>query len=378
MILINPLLCNLVKNTTILRMMELLCLISILITEYKLYRMKCLKQFHSYESFLYGALGIISVGIIIRGNWPNTPNNFALHVLTTPVYLLPFIIVPLPNKKYFAELIQLFYKLSLWVIPLWLINISDLVQDSFHGESIGSYLPFISAFLLGLGAFFNRRQRTLNVILWLIFLLLMILNARRNVSFSLLVYAAIAYIFSMLTYIKKNKAKFILNMFGTVFIMLVLLLLVDSFTSGIFKRLANRANEDTRSGVEELFFADFASSPVSDWIFGRGMDGGYYQIVKNEETGETTDNRTVIETGYLHMVLKGGVAYDIIIVLIMLLSIKRGYEQNNRTCSFIATILCTYFIDLYTTNPIGLFYVRSILFWFCISITSEKVLVRQK
>lgn len=372
MLLLGPLLNKFISNTTILRSVELLCFILILAMEYKLYKNKCLKSFHSYEKLLYGSLLIVSIGIIVRGEWPDSPKDWWLHFLQTPMYFLPFIIVSLKNRIYIVELIRMFYKISLLVIPLWLINYTDLVQDDFKGEGIGSYLPFISAFMLGLGTFFNRRQRILNIVLWTIYFILMMLNGRRNVSFSLLIYAFIAYIFLTLAEMKKNKLKFVFTILMSVFVIIILLLSIDSLTSGIFDRMANRANEDTRSGVEELFFADFVTSPPSEWIWGRGMDGGYYQIVINEETGESTDNRTVIETGYLNMILKGGITYTLCVILIMILAIKRGYTQNNKIDAFIATILCTYFIDLYTTNPVTIFNVRSILFWFCVSVISEK------
>lgn len=374
MILINPLLNKFVSNTTILRSMEILCYAGILFYEYKLYRNHSLKSFHSYEKWLYTLLFFISVSIIVRGNWPNSPKDFALHVLSTPKYLLPFIIASLPNAKYFNHIIALFYKISLWVIPLWIINVTELVQiGTSRGESIGSLLPFISAFLLGFGGFFSKRQRMLNIIIWAVFFLLMMLNARRNVAFSLLLYAFIAYVFSIIANMKRNIVKSVLIMLISVLIGLFLVLKMDTISSGLFKNMSNRFSEDTRSGVEELFFADFANAPITDWIFGRGMDGGYYQIMVNEETGEINDNRTVIETGYLNMMLRGGLVYDVVIVLIMLLAIKRGYSKRNRMCLFLTTILLTYFIDLYTTNPVCAFSVRSILFWFCISVLSNNV-----
>lgn len=374
MILINPLLNKFVPNTTILRSMEILCYAGILFYEYKLYKNNSLRSFHSYEKLIYILLFLISAGIVIRGNWPNSPKDFVLHILTTPRYLLPFIIVSLPNAKYFSQIIPLFYKISLWVIPLWIINFTDLVQiGTSRGEGIGSLLPFISAFLLGLGCFFNKRQRMLNILLWAVFFLLMMLNARRNVAFSLLLYAFIAYVFSITTNMKKNMAKSILTILASVFIGLLLMLKMDTLSSGLFKNMSNRVSEDTRSGVEELFFADFTNAPTTDWIFGRGMDGGYYQIMRDEETGEINDNRTVIETGYLNMILKGGLVYVVVIILIMLLAIGRGYGKRNRICSFLAAILLTYFIDLYTTNPVCIFSVRSILFWFCISVLSNNV-----
>ncbi len=371
MILINPLLKDFIKVTTVLRSMELFCFIAILLTEYKLYRCGCLKKFRSYEKWLYALLAIISAITVIRGQWPASPKDFGLHVLSTPMYLLPFVIVPLPNEKYFREIIKTFYAASLFVIPLWLLNLSDLVQIHYEAEAIGSSLPFISAFLVGLGAFFTDRQKKVNIALWLIYFLLMMLNARRNVSFSLLLYVFIAYLFSVFGTFKKNSLKLFLSVLGSALIVLSLLLSMDTLTSGIFKSMADRAKEDTRSGVEELFFADFAKSPASDWIFGRGMDGGYYQVGVNEETGEISDSRKGIETGYLNMMLKGGIAYDTLIILIMLLAIKRGYARKDKTFSFIATILLTYFIDMYTTNPVCTFSVRSILFWFSISVLSS-------
>lgn len=374
MILINPLLNIFVSNTTILRSMEILCYAGMLFYEYKLYKNNCLRPLHLYEKLLYILLFLISVGIVIRGNWPNSPKDFALHILTTPKYLLPFIIVLLPNAKYFNQIIVLFYKISFWVIPLWIINITDLVQlGTFHGEGIGAYLPFISAFLLGLGYFFSKRQRKLNVIIWAVYFLLMMLNARRNVSFTLLLYAFIAYVFSIAANMKRNIVKSVLTILVSVLIGLFLLLEMDTLSSGLFKNMSNRISENSRSGVENLFIADFTNAPITDWIFGRGMDGGYYQIMIDEETGEINDNRTIIETGYLNMMLKGGIVYDAIIILIMMLAVKRGYSKGNRIYSFLATILLTYFIDLYTTNPVCIFSVRSIVFWFCISVLSDKV-----
>lgn len=369
MILINPLLNNFIKVTTILRSAELLCFSGIFYYEYKLYKSKSLRHLSGFEKFLFGLLFIVSIGIILRGNWPTSPKDFILHLLTTPTYLLPFIILRLPNEKYFKELLRLFFKISLWVIPLWIINISDLVQiGTYKAENIGSYLPFISAFLLGLSTYLNKNQRYINILIWTIYFILMMLNARRNVSFTLLLYAAIAYFFTSLSSLKKNVTKTVIIYLFSILTGLILLLNFNSLASGVFNNMANRASEDTRSGVEELFFIDFSNAPISDWIFGRGMDGSYYQPMLNEETGEINDNRNSIETGYLNMILKGGIIYDVVIILIILLAIKRGFTKRYFVYKYISIILFTYFIDLYTTNPVCIFSVRSIMFWLCISI----------
>lgn len=373
MLLIDPLLSKFIPITTILRSIELLCFMGVFFYEYKLYKNGCLRKFYRYEKILYIFLFLISIGIIFRGNWPGNPKEFVLHSFKTSLYLLPFFITPLPNNKYCGDILRLFFKVSLFVIPLWIINFGDLVQiGTYKAEGIGTYLPFLSAFLLGTCTFLGKKQRKVNLIIWGIYFLLMMLNARRNVSFSLLLYAFIAFMFSIIELLKKNKIMFFFAVVIATLTGIVLFLNMETLMSGLFKNMAGRMNEDSRSGVEEWFFADFASSPETDWFFGRGMDGGYYQLVTDELTGETTDNRQVIETGYLNMILKGGIVYDIVIVLIMLLAIRRGFAHNERIFIYMTIILCTYFIDLYTTNPVCTFSVRSILFWFMISILSEK------
>ena len=298
MILINPLLSKIITITTVLRSAELFCYIGIFYYEYKLYKGGCLRSLAGYEKFLFVLLFAISIGIIFRGQWPTSPKDFMLHILTTPTYLLPFIILKLPNEKYFKELLRLFFKISLLVIPLWIMNYSDLIQvGTYKAEGIGSYLPFISAFLLGLSAYFTKRQRNINIVIWATFFMLMMMNARRNVSFSLLLYAVIAYVLISLSSLKKNTAKTIIIYLFSILTGLILLLNFDSLTSGVFNNMANRAHEDTRSGVEELFFMDFSNAPVSDWVFGRGMDGSYYQPMRNEETGE------IIAVSYTHLTL---------------------------------------------------------------------------
>ena len=153
---------------------------------------------------------------------------------------------------------------------------------------------------------------------------------------------------------------------------------LDRLASGTFSNMAHRAKQDTRSGVEELFFLDFYNSPVEDWIFGRGMDGGYRQPVVNEATGEVSEMRSGIETGYLHMLLKGGILYIVLVLLLMFYALSKGFKSKHKKCIYISLILSTYLIDMYTTNPVCTYSVRSIIFWFCISVLLENVIIQKK
>lgn len=371
LILIDPLLKNFISNTTFLRSCELICYIIIMFSEWKLYLRKGLVWPRGGTLFLYVLLSAIMIGIIVRGNWDGlSMKDVLLKVVSqTKGWILPIILMPLPNRKYFSLIIKILYKASLFIVPLWFFSMSELVPGTYKGEHIGAFLGFFSAFLLGLPAFFSKRQRYVTIIIWSVYFLLMMLNARRNASFTLAIYAFIAYLFSILHNIKKYPVKYFIICCCSILALLIVYLNLDSLTSGIFSNMSKRASENTRSGVEELFFLDFANSPVEDWIWGRGMDGGYYQEVVNEDTGEISDKRQGIETGYLTMMLKGGLAYDVVVVLMMLAALHGVFRKDNDIIiKYISVILITYFLDMYTTNPVVDYGVRSILFWFIISV----------
>ena len=381
-ILINPLLNNFISNTTILRGCELICLFIVLYYEICLYRFNGLKYITRNMYPLFILLLFISLGIIVRGDWPSSIKDIGLHLLyPTLIYLIPFFILPLPNYRYFRDIIFLFFKISLWVIPIWLLNLSDLIQTgptAYMTERIGEFLPFFCAFFLGLLSFFSKKQKYVIFLLWGIFFILMLLNARRNVSFSLALYAFIAYLFSIWSELKKNPIKFVLIILGSILAIQVLLLNFEKLTIGTFKNMAGRASEDTRSGVEEIFFLDFMNSPIEDWIWGRGLDGAYAQTVVNAETGEISDSRSVIETGYLHMMMKGGIVYDLLILSFLIIASRKALNQRDNNLKYIGFILLTYLIDMYSTNPVCDYSVRSILFWFIVSLCMQTALYTSK
>lgn len=374
-LIVDPLLCKFISTTTVLRSIEILCLICVFYYEFNLFKRFGNKYLNKTVYPLIWLFFMVSLFIIYRGKWALSIKDIGLHILSpTLIYILPFLILPLPNYKYRFEILHVFYYSSLFVIPIWLLNINNLVQfgpTAYMAESIGENLPFFSAFLLGFFKCFNKRQKFVTILIWAFFLLLMLINARRNVSFTLALYAFIAYIFSIQDQMKKNPVKFLIIFFVSILGLLIVINYFNDLTSSIFKNIASRASEDTRSGVERLFFLDFMNSPIEDWIFGRGMDGTYAQMSVNPETGETTYERPVIETGYLHMLMKGGVIYDILILSFLFITVSKSFKINRRNSKYMAFILLTYLIDMYTTNPVCVFSVRSIIFWFCVSVLSN-------
>lgn len=374
LICISAFLTSYVLSTTI-RSIELLTLTYIFYNEYKLWKMRRLYIAGGITKFSLILLFFVLIGIIVRGDWNQSGHYFFLKILDKGgflAYILPIILIPLPNANHLDIAKKIFYIGALLSIPLWIMNLGHLVQDDYLGEGVGNYLPFFAAFLLGF-PYVNKRRRKICFIIWAIYLVLMLLNARRNMVFSLGSFGLIAfYSCNFSRFAKKRFHTIVMTIVAFLFSVLFIASNIDVLSEKVFSKFSNRVNEDTRSGVEELFLADFAASPTEDWIFGRGLDGGYYQEMRNVDTGELNTNRLGIETGYLNNMLKGGVIYDFLIVLIMFICLFRSIKIKNIYSVYLRWVFLLFFIDLYATVLMGTFGVKSVLFWFCVSIALSK------
>ena len=361
--------------STVIRSIELLCLMTVLFYDYKLWRMGSLSMPKGGAKFALTVLFILNIGIIARGDWDLTWHYLFLKLLSKQgflAYILPFVIVPLPNTRHLDLIKGVFFVGALLAIPLWIMNADLLVQDGFAGEGVGSYLPFFAALLLGF-PFVKKSRRKVCFLIWGVYIVLMLLNARRNMVFSLACYGTIAYYCCNFSRFAQNRARSVfIALFASVMAFLFVASNITYLSDTVFNRFSKRMNEDSRSGVEELFLADFATSPTEDWIFGRGIDGGYYQEMRDEDTGEVDTNRLGIETGYLNNVLKGGVFYAAFIVIVMLVCLIRSIKVKNIYSVYLRWVFLLFFIDLYATVLMGAFSVKSIIFWFCVSIALSR------
>lgn len=310
--------------------------------------------------------------ILIRGNYDLPLKELSLKITSpyTLYYFLPLLAF-FPLRKHFRQLLKLFFYFSLISIPIWLLNINHLVvqMDSdnlFIGESIGQYLPFFSAFLLLFIKEFSKPKQKLIWLVFIIYFVLMILNARRNIILSFSLYFIGFLIFSNKINITKpqNVLFLICLSFGIIFAFNSPDLLEKYFPL-IFKR----GFENSRTGVEEFFIVDYLGWDNLTRLIGKGLDGSYYQPIIDPDTGNIiTDQRLGIETGYLDMILKGGIIYDVLILLTILYSIIiaiRSKDSISRRCAY---VLFLSLIDMYSTSLLGSLKVKSLLFWICIGL----------
>lgn len=313
--------------------------------------------------------------IICRGDWNLSPMDLAANFVNPDgflIYLLPIIILPLPSAKNERTIFRVLFYLSLLVLPLWLLNYDRLLiagdKYSYQSESIGMWLPFVSAFLLPMRGVLSRRERLVNLAVFIIYFILMLINARRNICLSFALFSIISCISVVGRFSRKHY--FSTKLIYSVLVCLVIMVAVCAkpLLNGPFSFLKERGLENSRSSVEAIFIADMISSPISDWVFGRGMDGTYEQLVIDNSTGDVREDRRNIETGYLNMLLKGGIVYILFVLIFLVISTIIFFKQRTPSSNYFAAVLLVYVIDMYTSSPITLFYPRSILFWLLVSI----------
>lgn len=374
-ILIDPLLNLLISSTTVLRFLELVVFCSILYFEYGFLKKYGVYHYKRRVLFWIIILGLNGLSIVLRGQF----SGFKESVLTIigPLgvlpYLLPFLILFLPNAKYFKTILNVFFYSCLASLPLWILSLFDggLIREAYHGESIGAYFPFFAAFLLGFINSFKMEKRLVIVGVFSIYLLLMILNARRNVILSMFLFAFFAYCSYIVKYARKRSRKLIKILAISIALGIAVVVSFPRLASGLLSNLFERGMENTRSRVELSFLADLATSPVSDTVFGRGMDGKYSCFFVDDVTGDPETDRNVVETEYLNLVLKGGIIQVFIVLALLITATISAFRTKGRQAKYLGLVLVIYIVSLYTSTPISRFGVPAIIFWLCVSTTLQ-------
>lgn len=137
---------------------------------------------------------------------------------------------------------------------------------------------------------------------------------------------------------------------------------------GWFNTISKRGNEDTRSNVEDCFYEDFE---FMDWLIGRGFDGRYF-CPNIDDSYEVVGYRPMIETDYLNIILKSGSIYLVLLLLIMIPAIFKGFFQSKNVLSKAASFwILFWIICLYPANVFG-FSMHYLTVWLAVAICYSK------
>lgn len=301
--------------------------------------------------------------------------------------IIPFVILAFPcnyqfDFKYLCRSMWLmcilylcYYPFAFWSMTHYSWSFEQAVGTEW-GEA-GTYGDFITNSTMGIASltpvvimvyfkkYLNPKRWKWFLIAYVGSILIQAFLARRGGLVISLMYLVLAW--GMYVLKDKRTSKFKMVLLAVIVIGLCFLLFTN-MSDSFFSTLTERGDEDTRSGVEESFYADMKLQ--TDWIFGRGWFGNYYDPIFHLY-------RKGVETGFLTLILRGGFLYLIPYVMILILTSFNGlFRSNNLFCKSFAIMCLMQLISLY---PFGwpAFNFFHFIIWIGIGICNSKTILKQ-
>lgn len=326
---------------------------------------------NSYLKFIFPVYFLWVILIIMRGI--HLDFQSVMYMLLIPDYGVLFYFVPLlilfpQNLNFYKKVFDVIIIFGIFFFICDALFLRELLtrarQNKDVIETLAWYLALPSGFILLTYKYHSTTRKIFALGVVIIALLFSIYQARRGLSFIL----ASTLIFSFFTYLFSTKQTILVIYLSALLISLGSLYATSIYNinnNKLFNFIAQRGEEDTRTGVELYFYNDMHTK---DWIIGRGINGEYYC----PDIDLDTDYRSLIETGYLQIILKGGLVRLILYLLILLPAVILGLFFSNNLLSKAASIwILITLISLYPAT-VESFDLQYIIVWISVGICYNK------
>ncbi|MFN8250473.1 MAG: hypothetical protein U0V75_01230 [Ferruginibacter sp.] len=245
------------------------------------------------------------------------------------VYLVPMVLL-FPRKLELYK--RLFYFLNLYGV-LFLVFCAifwDILlmpdwrnwEAQYDMDCFFLYFAFPAIFNLFFYVFQKKQRNIFLFIVTLLSVYLTIYRARRG-AILMNVTALLGILMVYLIYTKRTFWIIFLSVFFTLFMSVFM---SNVKLPSMFDNLQQRGDDDTRTGVELAMKADM--NPVQ-WVFGKGLGGTYYCPLIVDDPNNITFQRRVIETGYLQIILNGGILYLALLGMILFPAVYKGLLKSH-------------------------------------------------
>jgi hypothetical protein len=338
------------------------------------------KEINTYNGFtglIVNIFTIVSLVMVSIAPFMPRPNYPGLHfiqvIFTNRYYILPYILSLLMLRiKFEMDFFQYLFKIAKIFLPIAIIitaiiNLFFIDTDFFTPWYSQIHMIWIFELGFPLALFVSHLQKKNTTILFIIYFILVLYFSaaygRRGIALDQLG-IILGYIFILLTnkdqFGKKYK-KLLLPSF------VIILLLIISFSYKItnlyiFERgFDEDAIEESRGSVFDDFYSDFTSS--FDWTFGRGINGDYVR----RDTVYMSGKADYIESGFLQIILKGGLIYLIPMLFLLLSSFYRGFFQSKNDLTKGLGIFCLLQVISMLWFGVPDFSSKYILIWIAVS-----------
>jgi hypothetical protein len=299
-----------------------------------------------------------------------------MHYITQPrsflIYFTPFLaLIKYDDHRIKNVTHWLFFNIVAGLITYGLlknlINVASLNEidvDENLGLSVFNYFIiasfpsacFMASAFMFIYGHYNKKWKP--ILMWIALIVAVVsaflLGRRSAGSIPLLA------LFAKILYDLRRKPKtVVLLLVAFVFIYINFSFFEQKFFSD-FSILQNRMFDDTRESVTNDYYRDMHGL---DYIFGRGSEG----LVYSSDWGY----RSIIETGYLDMILHGGIIYLFLYIYLLFIPAKRALLSKNKLAKAMALFL---FIDIICLYPGGHleFNLNTTVLWMCVSLCSNR------
>lgn len=355
------------------RLFQLLELSSLLLIFWGIISLVSFKIENPYLRVLYILYGLWFLLLFVFGFRSLFDKEFLLYFLLNPLYggmlyIAPVLLLFSKNLNFYKKTFDAIILFCIIYIFYDLISIQYLISsDQGNGISIDRVetsfdLGISCGFILLTYKYHSNKRKLLALLTILLILFFAIIRARRG----LVIMTSGVILSSYLLYLFYSKKKILVLYFSALIITIGVLYaanIYDIQKSRIFNFIAERGKEDTRTGVELYFYTDMKPT---DWIIGKGINGEYYCPDIDEDAG--TNYRSVIETGYLQIILKGGLISLMLLALITVPAIFLGIFHSKNILSKAAGIwVLLALLSLYPAT-VNTFTMRYLLVWISVGI----------
>jgi hypothetical protein len=240
-------------------------------------------------------------------------------------------------------------------------------------EQLIHFLSLPSAYILLTYKYQKKRRLIFAILIMLLTFVIVAVRARRGLMFMTMCFLLFAYILYYFTNVGR-----IFKVISSV-VVLGMVVFYGYYTysknkSGTFNLISERMDEDTRTSVEVAFHNNMGTR---DWVIGRGLNGKYYCPGYSTYESDFMIYRYEIETGYLQIILKGGLISLILYLLITVPAIFIGiFSSKNSLVKASAIWIFLYTLFLYPTY-VNMFSLTYIIIWLSVGICYSKS-IREK
>lgn len=339
---------------------------------------KRIKPFRGIQNIFFNLLILTYFIMIVRGYlinysfiWVRFEGLINYHLIDQ-YYILPYFLPLFLFIKFDKSDLKLILKTNLFLNLFFIFFIGFsinkifaeiflLTSGNFDNQKIliTNYLFILfssTAFFLLLRNYISKKLWLLNVLSFIIFISLAILYGRRAS-----VITGLFLIFGNIIFTKKRiKSKTIKGLIVFLgvssFIFLVYLIKDNSFFDFLMR---DRGFVDNRSNVHDAMLDQMTDIEL---IFGKGLNGRYYLPLI--ESDYLDGWRYICETGFYNLVLKGGYFLAVIYILVLLMSVYKGFfKSKNQLSKIFAYYILISILELF---PFGLpqFTFKFIFIWF--------------